>query len=210
MLWESPVPWESWKPLRLGPYAVVSAPDGRVVAYDGKGEAKVRAGTARCSASDWSLRLGYVDSRPNPRESMHLHGHERSRGLAHDQRRGRRVLRRGRAGSRRDGRQGSGLVSSPAATHRDDPRGARSRSTGRAGDGPIPKSTSPPAPNRAARPVGPAPEPHLNGVDLVIKYYGFAGASPGCINGVTRKRGSQGSLTGVAILGVDCEIANLE
>lgn len=44
VLWESPVPWESWKPMRLGPYAVVSAPDGNLVAYDGTGTAKVRAG----------------------------------------------------------------------------------------------------------------------------------------------------------------------
>ncbi len=38
VLWESPVPWESWKFSRLGRLLVVSAPDGRAIAFDGSGE----------------------------------------------------------------------------------------------------------------------------------------------------------------------------
>lgn len=37
VVWESPVAWEGWQFLRLGPVAVVTAPDGRVLAFDGAG-----------------------------------------------------------------------------------------------------------------------------------------------------------------------------
>ncbi|MEW4570253.1 hypothetical protein AB1L88_20495 [Tautonia sp. JC769] len=39
VLWESPVPWESWQLETVGPAIVVSAPDGRAIAYDGTGRA---------------------------------------------------------------------------------------------------------------------------------------------------------------------------
>ncbi|QDV36015.1 WD40 repeat domain-containing protein [Tautonia plasticadhaerens] len=39
ILWETPVPWVSWHLARAGSAAVVSAPDGRAVAYDGTGHA---------------------------------------------------------------------------------------------------------------------------------------------------------------------------
>ena len=35
--WETPVPWESWQLHRVGPRAVVTAPDGRALACDGNG-----------------------------------------------------------------------------------------------------------------------------------------------------------------------------
>lgn len=38
--WESPTPWEGWQLHRVGRRAVVSAPDGRAVAYDGAGHPK--------------------------------------------------------------------------------------------------------------------------------------------------------------------------
>jgi hypothetical protein len=37
IVWRSPVPWEGWMLHRVGPLAVVSAPDGRAQAYDGAG-----------------------------------------------------------------------------------------------------------------------------------------------------------------------------
>lgn len=37
VLWESPVPWESWQLECVGPAVVVTAPDGRAIAYDGTG-----------------------------------------------------------------------------------------------------------------------------------------------------------------------------
>jgi hypothetical protein len=35
--WESPVPWEAWQFLAVGPAAVVVAPDGRTIAFDSSG-----------------------------------------------------------------------------------------------------------------------------------------------------------------------------
>jgi hypothetical protein len=37
VLWESPTPWEGWELQRLGAIAVISAPDGRALAFDGSG-----------------------------------------------------------------------------------------------------------------------------------------------------------------------------
>jgi hypothetical protein len=39
-VWESPVPWEGWSFHALGPLVVVSAADGRAVAFDGSGHAR--------------------------------------------------------------------------------------------------------------------------------------------------------------------------
>lgn len=49
VLWESPVPWEGWQFQRLGLFAAVVTPDGRVLAYDGaghlRGQARATSGT---------------------------------------------------------------------------------------------------------------------------------------------------------------------
>jgi hypothetical protein len=37
VLWETPVAWEGWQLQRVGPLAMISAPDGRALAYDGSG-----------------------------------------------------------------------------------------------------------------------------------------------------------------------------
>ncbi len=37
VVWESPVTWEAWRFLHLGAIAVIAAPDGRALAYDGAG-----------------------------------------------------------------------------------------------------------------------------------------------------------------------------
>lgn len=37
VLWETPVAWEGWQFHRIGPLALVSAPDGRALAFDGAG-----------------------------------------------------------------------------------------------------------------------------------------------------------------------------
>ncbi len=37
VLWESPTPWEPWHMQRVGPSIVLTAPDGRALAYDGSG-----------------------------------------------------------------------------------------------------------------------------------------------------------------------------
>jgi hypothetical protein len=34
VVWESPIPWKGWQLQRLGPIALISAPDGRALAYD--------------------------------------------------------------------------------------------------------------------------------------------------------------------------------
>jgi hypothetical protein len=37
VVWETPVAWEGWQLQRVGPLAIVSAPDGRALACDGSG-----------------------------------------------------------------------------------------------------------------------------------------------------------------------------
>jgi hypothetical protein len=37
VLWETPTPWEGWHLERVGPHLIVSAPDGRALAYDARG-----------------------------------------------------------------------------------------------------------------------------------------------------------------------------
>jgi hypothetical protein len=37
VVWETPVPWESWQLHRVGAFAVAVAPDGRAIAFDGSG-----------------------------------------------------------------------------------------------------------------------------------------------------------------------------
>lgn len=37
LIWQSPVPWEGWQLHRLGPIALITAPDGRTMAFDGAG-----------------------------------------------------------------------------------------------------------------------------------------------------------------------------
>jgi hypothetical protein len=36
-VWESPIPWEGWQLHRLGSLAIIAAPDGRALAFDGAG-----------------------------------------------------------------------------------------------------------------------------------------------------------------------------
>ena len=40
VLWETPIPWEGWRLDRVGSFAVVSAPDGRSIAFDADGNAR--------------------------------------------------------------------------------------------------------------------------------------------------------------------------
>jgi hypothetical protein len=40
--WQSPIPWEAWQFLGVGPLAVVVAPDGRAMAFDASGHALVQ------------------------------------------------------------------------------------------------------------------------------------------------------------------------
>ncbi len=39
-LWESPLPWEAWQLQKLGGFAVATAPDGRSIAFDGRGQSQ--------------------------------------------------------------------------------------------------------------------------------------------------------------------------
>jgi YD repeat-containing protein len=43
--WEAAVPWEGWHLQRVGPLALVNAPDGRALAYDGAGRLRAQART---------------------------------------------------------------------------------------------------------------------------------------------------------------------
>ena len=53
--WESPVPWVSWLLERVGPAVVVTAPDGRAVAFDGSGRG---LGGGRDPAPPGALSIG--------------------------------------------------------------------------------------------------------------------------------------------------------
>ncbi len=44
-IWESPVPWEAWQLHRVGGWAVVVAPDGRTLAFDGAGHGRAQGKT---------------------------------------------------------------------------------------------------------------------------------------------------------------------
>ena len=52
VLWQTPVAWEGWQLQRVGSVAVVSAPDGRALAYDGSGN--IRA-TSRATGGGTEL-----------------------------------------------------------------------------------------------------------------------------------------------------------
>lgn len=47
-VWESPIPWEPWQLHRVGPQVIITAPDGRALAYDGTGHPR---GQGRAEAS---------------------------------------------------------------------------------------------------------------------------------------------------------------
>jgi hypothetical protein len=71
VLWQSPVAWEGWQLQRLGPLALVNAPDGRVLAYDGAGQLR-----AQGRASDGAAEAFGVTPEGEPwrvtRQGVHL------------------------------------------------------------------------------------------------------------------------------------------
>jgi hypothetical protein len=42
VLWQSPIPWEAWDLKCLGPWLIVTAPDGRSLAFNGAGQVKAQ------------------------------------------------------------------------------------------------------------------------------------------------------------------------
>src|SRR5262249_47493388 len=48
-IWETPVPWEGWQFQRLGTIALISAPDGRALAFDGAGNLRSQGGGSNTS-----------------------------------------------------------------------------------------------------------------------------------------------------------------
>jgi hypothetical protein len=71
IVWQSPVAWEGWQLQRIGPMAVVSAPDGRALAYDGSGN--VRA-TSRATGGGSELFGASAGGEPwrVTRQGVHL------------------------------------------------------------------------------------------------------------------------------------------
>ncbi|MDR3634685.1 MAG: hypothetical protein P4L84_12840, partial [Isosphaeraceae bacterium] len=71
VIWESPVPWEGWQLQRLGPLILVSAPDGRALAYDGAGHLR-----SQCKATDTTKNEYGVGPTGEPcrvsRQGVHL------------------------------------------------------------------------------------------------------------------------------------------
>lgn len=71
VVWESPVPWEGWQFLRLGSNALIVAPDGRALAFDGSGHLR---GQSRSSEGTKDL-FGTTDKgepRRVTRQGVHL------------------------------------------------------------------------------------------------------------------------------------------
>jgi hypothetical protein len=71
VVWQSPVAWEGWQLQRLGPLALVNAPDGRVLAYDGAGQLR-----AQGRANDGAAEAFGVTPQGEPwrvtRQGVHL------------------------------------------------------------------------------------------------------------------------------------------
>ena len=66
VVWESPVAWEGWQFQRIGPLALVSAPDGRAQAFDGAGHLR---GVSHASES--ANDLFGVNRKGEPRRISH-------------------------------------------------------------------------------------------------------------------------------------------
>lgn len=71
VLWESPVAWEGWQFHRCGSIAMISAPDGKVLAFDGAGHLR---GQGRSSGSGKDLFTTNPRGEPRriSREGVHL------------------------------------------------------------------------------------------------------------------------------------------
>jgi len=71
VVWETPLPWESWQFHRLGPVAAVTAPDGRALIYDGAGHLR---GQGRGSEATRDLFAANArgDARRVSRQGVHL------------------------------------------------------------------------------------------------------------------------------------------
>lgn len=71
VVWESPVAWEGWQFHRLGSIALVSAPDGRALAFDGGGHLR---GQSRASegAKDLFFDTPQGETRRVTRHGVHL------------------------------------------------------------------------------------------------------------------------------------------
>jgi len=55
VIWESPVPWEGWQLQRLGPLILVSAPDGRALAFDGAGHLRSQSKATDSTKNDYGV-----------------------------------------------------------------------------------------------------------------------------------------------------------
>jgi len=71
VVWETPVAWEAWQFARCGPLAAVSAPDGRVLAFDGAGHLRGQ-GRATDGAQDLFAATARGELRRIARQGVHL------------------------------------------------------------------------------------------------------------------------------------------
>jgi hypothetical protein len=55
VVWESPVPFEGWQFQRLGRLAMISAPDGRTLAFDGAGHLRAQGGPSEGSQDAFGI-----------------------------------------------------------------------------------------------------------------------------------------------------------
>jgi hypothetical protein len=71
VVWETPVAWEGWQFHRLGPLAAVSAPDGRVLVFDGAGHLRGQ-GKASAGSNDLFAVTPRGEPRRISRQGVHL------------------------------------------------------------------------------------------------------------------------------------------
>ena len=66
VVWESPVAWEGWQFQRFGPLGIISAPDGRALAFDGAGHLRGQSRASEAANDDFG-----VNRKGEPRRISH-------------------------------------------------------------------------------------------------------------------------------------------
>jgi hypothetical protein len=72
VVWESPVAWEGWQFQRLGQIALISAADGRALAYDGAGHLRGQGRATEGAARDVFAATPRGEARRITRQGVHL------------------------------------------------------------------------------------------------------------------------------------------
>lgn len=69
--WESPVAWEGWRFEKIGPLAIIAAPDGRAQAFDGSGHLRGQGRASNTSQDQFAVTVS-GEPRRISRQDVHL------------------------------------------------------------------------------------------------------------------------------------------